>query len=83
MNAFDNCRVNASIAHLVTTRNASIEPLTLTFAVVASRLLPSGCRAFAACSPPAGLGCPLFVTISGRLASIIWMTEDATSGAGR
>jgi MFS family permease len=29
------------------------------------------------------LGCPLFVTISGRLASIIWLTKDATSGAGR
>jgi hypothetical protein len=28
------------------------------------------------------LGCPLFVTISGRLASIIWMTKNATSGEG-
>jgi len=36
----------------VTSSDASIEPLTLAFAVVACRLLLSGCRAFAACSPP-------------------------------
>jgi hypothetical protein len=39
--------------HLVTRRNASIMPLTLAFAVVACRLLLSGCRGvrrlFAAC----------------------------------
>jgi hypothetical protein len=46
--------------HLVTRRNPSIAPLTLAFGVVVHRLLPSGCRAFAACSPPAGTGmaCP-------------------------
>jgi F420H(2)-dependent quinone reductase len=37
-----------------TGRNASIPPLTLALAVVACRLLPPGCKAFAACSPPAG-----------------------------
>jgi hypothetical protein len=40
--------------HPVTSGNASIAPLTLAFAVVVCRLLPSGCRVFAAYSPPAG-----------------------------
>jgi hypothetical protein len=39
--------------HLLTRRNASIAPLTLAFGVIACRMLPSGCRVFAACSPPA------------------------------
>jgi hypothetical protein len=39
--------------HLMTSGNASITRLTLAFGVVACRLLLSGCRAFAACSPPA------------------------------
>ena len=42
--------------HLVTRGNALIAHLTLAFAVVAYRLVPSSCRAFAACSPPARLG---------------------------
>jgi hypothetical protein len=42
--------------HLVTSRNASIAPLTLAFSVVAYQLLSAGCKAFAACSPPAGTG---------------------------
>jgi hypothetical protein len=43
--------------HLVTSGDASIAPLTLAFAVVACRLLPSRCRVFAACSPPGGFAC--------------------------
>jgi hypothetical protein len=82
MDAFDYCRERKHRRPL-TSGDASIVPLTLASGVVVCRLLLPRCRAFAACSPPAGLGCPLFVTISGRLASIIWMTKDATSGAGR
>jgi hypothetical protein len=42
-----------------TSSDAAVVLPTLAFAVVACRLLPPGCRACAACSPPAGLGCPL------------------------
>jgi hypothetical protein len=42
----------------VTSGNAVIGTLTLAFAVVVCRLVLPGCRAFAACSPPAvGLSC--------------------------
>jgi hypothetical protein len=37
----------------MTSGDAAIVPLTLAFRVVACRLLSAGCRAFAACSPPA------------------------------
>src|SRR5215216_3115146 len=43
----------------VTSGDAGIVPLTLGFAVVVCRLLPSGCRAFAACMPPAAPSCGL------------------------
>jgi hypothetical protein len=42
----------------VTSGDAGSVPPTLAFAVVACRLLLPGCRAFAACSPPAGPGRP-------------------------
>ena len=48
------CRANTSIAHLVTSSDASIGPLALASGVVVCRLLPVGCRAFTACSPPIG-----------------------------
>jgi hypothetical protein len=38
----------------VTSSGASIVPATLASSVIVCRLLPVGCRAFAACSPPAG-----------------------------
>jgi hypothetical protein len=38
----------------VTSGDATIGPLTLAPSVVLCRLMLSGCRAFAACSPPAG-----------------------------
>ena len=41
----------------VRSRDASVVPTTLAVAVVARRLLPVGCRAFAARSPPAGSAC--------------------------
>jgi hypothetical protein len=51
--AFDNCRVcERKHRHLATSGYPSIAVLTLAFAVVAYRLVLSGCRAFAACSPP-------------------------------
>jgi hypothetical protein len=40
--------------NLVTSGNASIAPPTSASGVVSCRLLPAGCRVFAACSPPAG-----------------------------
>ena len=52
--------------HLDTSGNASIAPLTLAFAVVACRLVPSGCRFFAACSPPGGWPVVLSVTVPRR-----------------
>jgi hypothetical protein len=39
--------------HLGTSGHASIASVTLAFAVVVCRMLPAGCRVFAACSPPA------------------------------
>ena len=40
--------------HRMTSSDAAIVPLTLASCVVACRLLLSGCRLFAACSPPMG-----------------------------
>jgi hypothetical protein len=39
--------------HLVTSGDAARGPLTLAYGVVVCRMLPAGCRVFAACSPPA------------------------------
>src|SRR5829696_4549606 len=53
MDAFDNCGVKTRTAARTTSGDASIDPMSLVFAVVAYRLLLSGSRVFAACSPPA------------------------------
>jgi hypothetical protein len=66
--------------HLVTRRNASIAPLTLTFAVVACRLVLSGCRVFAAYSPPGGSPVVSSVTVPRRACTRCWAGGVRRSG---